>query len=226
MVALQPLVSEFTIIGRLEDLAVSAKGKIKYLSLSTPEEDYLIAVAKQKALGKYLKPGCQLKVTGMRKYKLHQGVVEYKAYSIELLSEQHTPDKAMPSYEVCSSRETLSAFAHGGNPAQRKALPVVARRRSEASARLAPIATNKTKAKILVCQGSSCSKKGGQTICQMLQTELSANGITNKAKIQTTGCLKQCKQAPVLIMPVKKRYTQVKPEQVSKLVAKHFPKQF
>ena len=182
MVALQPLVSEFTIIGRLEDLVVSAKGKIKYLSLSTPEEDYLIAVAKQKALGKYLKPGCHLKVTGMRKYKLHQGVVEYKAYSIELLSEQDTSDKA--------------------------------------------ISTNKTKAKILVCQGSSCSKKGGQTICQRLQTELSANGITNEVKIQTTGCLKQCKQAPVLIMPAKKRYTQVKPEQVSKLVAKHFPKQF
>ena len=207
MVALQPLVSEFTIIGSLEDLVVSAKGKIKYLSLSTPEEDYLIAVAKQKALSKYLKPGCHLKVTGMRKYKLHQGVVEYKAYNIELLQEQDTSHKAMPSYEVCSSRET--------RPTQLRA-----------SARLAPIATNQTKAKILVCQGSSCGKKGGQTICQILQTELTANGITNEVKIQTTGCLKQCKQAPVLMMPGKKRYSKVKPEQVSKLVAKHFPIEF
>lgn len=184
MVASQPLISEFTIIGRLEDLVVSAKGKIKYLSLSTLEEDYSIAVAKeQKALGRYLKPGCHLKVTGMRKYKLHQGVVEYKAYSIELL-QQDNLHQAMPS------------------------------------ARLAPIA-NKTKAKILVCQGSSCSKSGS-TICRMLQTELVANGIANEVKIQTTGCLKQCKQAPVLIMPGKERYTHVKPQQVSKLITKHF----
>ena len=179
MVALQPLVSEFTIIGRLEDLVVSAKGKIKYLSLSTPEEDYLIAVAKEpKALAKYLKPGCHLKVTGMRKYKLHQGVVEYKAYSIELIQEDN-------SHQA--------------------------------------IATNQTKAKILVCQGSSCSKKGGQAICQILQAELAANGITNKVKIQTTGCLKQCKQAPMLIMPGTERYSKVKPEQVSQLITKHFP---
>ena len=35
MVILQPLVSEFTIVSRLEDFVTSSKGRIEYLSLST-----------------------------------------------------------------------------------------------------------------------------------------------------------------------------------------------
>ena len=179
MVALQPLVSEFTIVGRLEDFVISSKGRIKYLSLSTPEEDYSIALAKSpnNVLGKYLKPGCHLKVTGMRKCKLDRAEeVEYKAYRIELLPEQ------------ASLSLTIS-------PKQKKA-------------------------KILVCQGSSCGKKGGQAICNLLQTELKAKGITNKVEIKTTGCMKQCKQAPYLIMPGRNVYSRVKPAQVSRLVSK------
>ena len=42
MVALQPLVSEFTIVGRLDGFIISSKGRIKHLSISTPEGDYLI----------------------------------------------------------------------------------------------------------------------------------------------------------------------------------------
>lgn len=179
MVALQPLVSEFTIAGRLEDFVVSSKGRIKYLSLSTPGSDYLVAVAKSQksVLGKYLKPGCYLKVTGMRKNKLHQAEVEYIAYRIELLPEQAVSNKT--------------------------------------------IAPNKKKAKILVCQGSSCCKQGSQAICKLLQTELKARGTINEVEIKTTGCLKQCKQAPFLIMPGSNSYGRVKPEQISKLIAEH-----
>ena len=178
MVALHPLVSEFTIVGRLEDFVIS-DSRIKYLSLSTLEADYLIAVAKspKNLLGEHLKLGCHLKVTGMRKYKLHQEQVEYKAYKIELLSEQ-------------SSTKTA-------------------------------IAPSRLKTKILVCQGSSCLKKGSQAICKLLQTELITKGITNKVEIKTTGCMKQCKQAPCLIMPGRNHYTRVQPQQVSKLASKH-----
>lgn len=179
MVALQPLVSEFTIVGRLEDFVISSKGRIKYLSLSTPEEDYSIAVAKspKNVLAKYLKPGCHLKVTGMRKCKLDRAEVEYKAYRIELLPEPASLNKASV-------------------PKQKKA-------------------------KILVCQGSSCGKKGGRAICNLLQTELKAKGITNEVEIKTTDCMKQCKQAPYLIMPGRNSYSRVKPAQVSQLVNKH-----
>lgn len=179
MVALQPFVSEFTIVGRLEDLVINSKGHIKYLALSTSEEDYLVTVAKSQksTLSRYLKPGCYLKVTGMRKHKIHQAKVEYKAYTIELLSAQFSTKTA--------------------------------------------IAPQKNLAKILVCQGSSCCKQGSQAIYQTLITKLKAKGISN-VEIKFTGCMKQCKQAPMLIMPVRNSYSRVKPEQISQLVNQHF----
>lgn len=171
---LQPLVSEFTVVGKLENFVISSKGRIKQLSLSTPQEDYSIEVAKSSSnLSQHLKPGCRLKITGMRKYKLHQAEVEYKAYSIELLSEQ-LPAKAI---------------------------------------------ADKIRGKVLVCQGSSCSKKGGQTVGKILQAELKAQGLSDRVVIKTTGCMKQCKQAPYIVMPGRKPYSRVQPRQVRQLVS-------
>jgi hypothetical protein len=158
MVAVQPLVSEFAIVGRLSDLVVSPKGRIKSLCLSTPEADYTMEVAKEakergNVLSTYLKPGCQLKVTGMRKNKLHQAEISYRAYSIELL----------PPSEI--SRDNS-------------------------------LQTNKPKIKIIVCQGSSCRRKGGSNPDELLRAELQGQDMTEEVEIKTTGCWKQCKQAP------------------------------
>ncbi len=90
MATIQPLVSEFTVVGQLDD-SISKSGKgIKYLQLTTEEEEYSIKVAKElrSKLTKHLEPGCWLKVTGMRKYELHKGQVKYKAYRVELLAEK------------------------------------------------------------------------------------------------------------------------------------------
>ncbi|MEL6501278.1 MAG: (2Fe-2S) ferredoxin domain-containing protein [Cyanobacteria bacterium J06623_1] len=177
MVALQPLVAEFVFEGRLENLVISSKGRVKYLNLATLDGDYLISVAKEQAgiLSKHLQPGCCLKVTGMRKYKLHQDEVQYKAYRIELLPELRLPEKTI-------------------------------------------VKTPPAKAKILVCQGSSCSKQGGKAVCQMLQQELVEKGLIGKVEIKVTGCMKQCKQAPVLVMPARKTQARVQPRQVSGLL--------
>ena len=90
MATIQPLVSEFTIIGQLEDFVSKSDNCVKYLQLTTSEEDYSIKVAKElrSKLAKHLQPGCWLKVTGMRKYELHKGIVKYKAYRVELLADQ------------------------------------------------------------------------------------------------------------------------------------------
>ena len=89
MVTIQPLVSEFTLVGKLDDLVINSQGRVKYLYLSTSEKAYVIKVAKEQnnILSQYLKLGCNLKVNGMRKCKPHQSEVEYKAYAIELLTE-------------------------------------------------------------------------------------------------------------------------------------------
>lgn len=80
----------------------------------------------------------------------------------------------------------------------------------------------KSKAKVLICQKSNCWKKGGKKVCEELETILGDRGLIGQLEIKKTGCLKQCKKAPALVMmPDKARYNRVKPKQVSALVEKH-----
>lgn len=92
------------------------------------------------------------------------------------------------------------------------------------TAGLLPIFNNKLKpkAKVLICQKSNCWKKGGKKICQELEGILGDRGLIGEMPIKKTGCLKQCKKAPALVMmPDKARYSKVKPKQMSGLVEKH-----
>lgn len=81
----------------------------------------------------------------------------------------------------------------------------------------------KTKASILVCQKSDCVKRGANGVCKALQASLSDRGLENEVEIKATGCLKQCKAGPnVVVMPDKTRYTRVQTKQVAELIDKHF----
>ncbi|MFM6000729.1 MAG: (2Fe-2S) ferredoxin domain-containing protein [Dolichospermum sp.] len=76
--------------------------------------------------------------------------------------------------------------------------------------------------KILVCQKSDCMKRGGKALCQALESELTNHGLENSVAIKGTGCMKNCKAGPNLVMPDKTRYSKVKAEQVTALIHKHF----
>lgn len=79
-------------------------------------------------------------------------------------------------------------------------------------------------AKVLICQKSSCLKRGGVAVCRAFQDSLRARGLEDLVKLKGTGCLKECKKGPaVVMMPDKVRYTKVTPGQVPGLVTKHFP---
>lgn len=81
----------------------------------------------------------------------------------------------------------------------------------------------KAKASILVCQKSDCVKRGANGVCKALQASLNERGLENEVEIKATGCLKQCKAGPnVVVMPDKTRYTRVQTKQVAELIDKHF----
>lgn len=87
-----------------------------------------------------------------------------------------------------------------------------------------PPVTPSSKAKILVCQKSSCWKKGGQAVCHTLARGLCDRGLEENVEIKLTGCLKKCKKGPnVVMMPDKAHYCNVDPQQVSNLLEQHFP---
>lgn len=80
----------------------------------------------------------------------------------------------------------------------------------------------KSKTNILVCQKSSCMKRGGKAVCQAIEAALSARGLEDEVAIKGTGCMKNCKAGPNLVMPDKTRYNRIQGVEISALMDKHF----
>jgi (2Fe-2S) ferredoxin len=86
-----------------------------------------------------------------------------------------------------------------------------------------PLKRETAKASILVCQKSSCWKRGGKAVCQAIEENLRDRGLDDRVQVKLTGCLKQCKQGPnMVVMPDKARYSRVEPKRAIELVEKHF----
>ncbi|MDJ0800672.1 MAG: (2Fe-2S) ferredoxin domain-containing protein [Calothrix sp. MO_167.B12] len=72
-----------------------------------------------------------------------------------------------------------------------------------------------TKAKILVCQKSSCRKRGGQGLLSEIEKTLCDRGLEELVEIKHTGCLKHCSSAPNCVFQVgKKQYRKMHPEAI------------
>ena len=77
--------------------------------------------------------------------------------------------------------------------------------------------------KILICQKSTCRKRGAGQICHEVEAALAAQGLADTVQVKLTGCMDKCKAGPnMVVMPDKQRYTRVKPAQVPDLIAQHF----
>ena len=87
-----------------------------------------------------------------------------------------------------------------------------------------PNSTSKpAKASILVCQKSDCVKRGGRQVCQVIEQQLRDRGLEDCVQIKKTGCLKQCKKAPnLVVLPDKTRYSRVSPQEIPELIEQHF----
>lgn len=76
---------------------------------------------------------------------------------------------------------------------------------------------------ILICQKSDCWQHGGKEVYQRLEEELRDRGLSDRVQLQKTGCQKQCKQAPnLVVMPSKDKHSYVKPSQVDGLLNRYF----
>ena len=77
-----------------------------------------------------------------------------------------------------------------------------------------------------MCQKSDCRKRGAEKVCQALAANLEKMGLAGKVEIKLTGCLKECKKGPnLVVMPDQARYSRVRTQQVPELVALHFRSQ-
>lgn len=79
-----------------------------------------------------------------------------------------------------------------------------------------------TKHHVLICNGSSCMRKGGEEATQAIRNEVKYQNLEETIHTTRTRCNGRCKDAPVAIVyPEGVWYKAVTPEAGSKIVKQH-----
>ena len=78
---------------------------------------------------------------------------------------------------------------------------------------------------VLVCGGTGCQASASAQIIKNFEDILAARGLQDEVQVVRTGCFGFCEKGPIVkIMPDNTFYTQVKPEDVEKIVNEHIIK--
>jgi len=81
-------------------------------------------------------------------------------------------------------------------------------------------AAPKSEVCIQVCGKGKCCKQGSRQLAQALQAEVAANPALQHVSVETTGCMKACKQGPNLRVEGK-QINRVSPHEAIALLAKY-----
>ncbi|MEH1975912.1 MAG: (2Fe-2S) ferredoxin domain-containing protein [Nostoc sp.] len=187
-------VSEFCLEGRFINFVIKDGYKLKGIMLGTHEGESYIKLAKhlRAAFDLRLPPGTWLQVVGYKKHDLKDGTVTLKA------------ERVMAARSEIGRVEKIAPVQEPPSIDNVKVKPA------------------KTKATILVCQKSDCMKRGGKGVCQALEAALSDRGLEDQVTIKGTGCMKNCKAGPNLVMPDKTRHSRIQAAQIPALMNQHF----
>ncbi len=78
---------------------------------------------------------------------------------------------------------------------------------------------------VLCCGGTGCQASASAQIIKNFEDILAEKGLQNEVQVVRTGCFGFCEKGPIVkIMPDNTFYTQVKPEDVRKIVDEHIVK--
>jgi len=189
-------VSTFSLEGRFLSFILEDGYKIKHLCMATAEGELWIKLSKEAraSVNGVLTSGSWIGVVGEKLVDLTTGEVKYKAFLINQAVPRQGSNPMVESLEMPLSRQTTAEKSKAQRPAT-----------------------------ILMCQKSDCMKRGGKAICQALQETLSDRGLQNQVTIKGTGCMKQCKAGPNLVMPNKTRYSRIAASEIPKIIDQHFP---
>ena len=214
-------VSEFSLEGEILSLIVEDGCKLKYLRIGSDLGiEFLVKLCKElrESLPSVLTPGLRVQVAGEKQLNLKNGKLKLKAYSLKLSGSNS--DRASQLLELANAPVALvtSPRAMASRPASYDKIEIIS---PTAAQTVKPAA--KTKTQILVCQKSDCQKRGGAAVCKALENALNARGLEGQVTVRGTGCLKQCKAGPnIVVMPDKTRYSRIAPAEIPAIVDKHF----
>ena len=188
----------FELRGRFLGYVVKDTYKVKGMRLATAqgEQDIKLPKGLRYASAAILQPGAWVQVQGQQKTDLKTGQTKLKAFII-------TPTKPLEDRATPVPATTAPAAVSLMPPQKQLAAP--------------------TAGQIRVCQKSSCRKRGSQAIWSALTTALDTAGLTDTVQLQPIKCLGKCKAGPnLMVFPSKTRYSHVRPQQVTEIVASHF----
>jgi (2Fe-2S) ferredoxin len=192
-------VTEFCLEGRFLEFVIKDGYKLKGLIIGTVDGECYIKLAKhlRVAFDLNLPKGTWLQVVGTKKSDSKKGEEILKAERI-MAARLEVGAGTLQSSDTTKQLQGTSTKNHPQDK------------------------STQTKATILVCQKSDCMKRGGKALCQALEGELRNNGLEDNVTIKGTGCMKNCKAGPNLVMPDKTRYSRIQAAQVPDLIDKHF----
>ncbi|MEG3846593.1 (2Fe-2S) ferredoxin domain-containing protein [Microcoleus sp. herbarium19] len=208
-------VSEFSLEGEILSLIVEDGYKLKYLRIGSDLGiEFLVKLCKElrASLPSVLTPGLRVQVAGEKQLNLKNGKLKLKAYSLKLSGSKH--DRTQEAVGATNAPVSL-VTSPGATIGKTEVSSPAAAQTVKAPA--------KTQTKILVCQKSDCQKRGGKAVCKALENALNSRGLEGQVTVQGTGCLKQCKAGPnIVVMPDKTRYSRIAPAEIPAIVDKHF----
>lgn len=78
---------------------------------------------------------------------------------------------------------------------------------------------------VLICAGTGCNASGSLSIFDVINEEISNNGLQKEVKVVKTGCFGLCEVGPIMIVyPEGAFYSRIKAEDISEIVSEHLVK--
>jgi (2Fe-2S) ferredoxin len=219
MCKLRKEVSEFSLKGQILGFLLEDSDKPKYLRIAALSgEECLVKISKElrrrsqsetSCLAPILVPGMAVLIIGEKKFYPKSGKIKLKAYNVIPVARGNLPESDRVLLAKTSLTDPISVTQ-------------IKKAQYQAAATTATI-SHQAYTKILVCQKSDCQKRGGKAIGKALESALNDHGLKDQVRIQGTGCLKQCKAGPnIILMPDKTRYSRIEPTQIPAIIEKHF----
>jgi len=197
-------VTTFVLEGRFLEALGKSPLKPKYLRLATAEGEQLIKLSKEVrplVTHKQWPVGTWITVSGQETYKPKKGKWKRKIHAIEpqeLTTASSTAD--FPSYTAPLPTKQENKNQDKKNKKQKN-----------------------QKDNILVCQKSSCCKRGGKAVYQAAQEAVETHELSDRVQVKPTGCMGKCKKGPCVVMQGNKsRHLGVVPEQVKELIGQQY----
>ncbi|MEM7761477.1 MAG: (2Fe-2S) ferredoxin domain-containing protein [Cyanobacteria bacterium P01_A01_bin.40] len=195
--------STYTIVGEFISFIPKPGGKFKYIQVQVKERIIAIKLAKElrENLGQTFSKGDRLAISVEQKAPGRFSPLKLKSDHIMKL------ENTTINTQVGTSASVLSSISST----------------DKSHSKLESTTKNVAKGTVLICHQSSCSKRGGKKLYDALKEALKELGLQHQVQIKLTGCQKQCKKAPSLIlMPGKVKHHYVYPSILTSILKTHY----